>query len=216
MTEQLLGNQNKVAGLWLAFGGLLLAIVLPVHGPINSDLSVQMSHIAEGYGKWSVAHWLAFVSLIALTGAGLMFTIETALGRGMGAPLWAWVLFALGSFVTVVTAVTEATAISTAAESGDFESFVIWWQFASGFGNGFMLVGLATIFIAWSAGKNATKTVPVWSCKLAAAVAVASVVGWIMNQHFGIEIGGLIWFASTLLMSLWLAWFGAKWRSEHS
>ena len=114
MTPEVVST-GKAAGLWLVFGALLLAVVLPVHGPTRADLSLQMTHISDAHGQWAAVHWAAFVSLIALTGAGFMFFHEAVSKRGGGTPPWAWMIFALGALITVGTAVTEATGVSAAA-----------------------------------------------------------------------------------------------------
>jgi hypothetical protein len=49
---------------------------------------------------------------------------------------------------------------------------------------------------------------PVWSCAAGTVFGVLSAVGWSLGEHFGVWIGGPIWLISTLLMSVWLAWFG--------
>ncbi|UCH26262.1 MAG: hypothetical protein JSV66_01040 [Trueperaceae bacterium] len=200
------------AGLWLALGGILLAVVLPLHGPTQADLSVQMQDIADGHGRWAVVHWLAAISLILLAGAGFLFFVELQIRRRAGTPAGAWLLFAIGSLVTIGTAVSEATAISSAAGSDDFESFVMWWRFASGLGNGFMIVALATAAIAWAAGSAKKPLIPPWACRVASIIALLSAIGWSLAQHFRLELGGPIWFVSTLLTSLWLAWYGFRSR----
>lgn len=199
-------------GTWLALGGLLLAVILPVHGPTYADLSVQMEHIAHGQGRWAVVHWLAALALLMMSGAGFIFFVETLVGRREGAPAGAWMILAIGALLTIGTAVVEATAISAAAMKGDLESFVIWWPFASGLGNGFMLVALATAGIAYASAQADEPPLAVWLCWVGMAVALLSAVGWSLGQHVRVPIGGPLWFVATLAMSLWLAWFGFKAR----
>lgn len=200
-------------GSWLAIGGLLLAVVLPLHGPTYADLSVQMEHIAGSHGRWASVHWLAALALILMSGAGFIFFAEALLGRSHGAPAGVWLLFAIGSFLTIGTAVVEATAISSAATSNDLESFVIWWPFASGLGNGFMLVALATAIIALSNAKSDNPPIAAWLCWAGVFAALLSAIGWSLGQHVRLQIGGPLWFVATLAMAVWLAWFGLKSRN---
>ena len=114
--------------------------------------------------------------------------------------------------MTIGTAIVEATAISAAANKDDLESFVVWWQFASGFGNGFMVVAIATAIIAWTTSMADAPPIPSWLCWIGAAASIISAVGWTLGQHFRVDIGGPIWFVGTLATALWLSWFGFKSR----
>lgn len=202
------------AGNWLFLGGALLAVVLPLHGPIHADLSDQMQHIAEGHGRWISVHWLAAIALILLTGSGLMFFLDAKAGRRDEPLAGAWLLLSLGAMVTIGTAVAEATAVSHAAAAGDSDAFVTWWQFASGLGNGFFIAALAVAAIAWSAGARQEPPMPALVCRIAALVALLSAAGWSLGQHFGLPFGGPLWFVSTLLTALWLAWLGICSRAK--
>ncbi len=199
-------------GIWLALGGVLLAIILPVHGPTHADLSVQMQHIADGHGQWAVVHWLAAIALLLMAGGGFILFGETLLGQRNVAPAGAWLLLALGSFLTIGTAVIEATAISEAAGAGDLESFQVWWPFASGLGNGFMVVALATAAIAYSSARTKRPPIAIWLCWAGLIAALLSAFGWSLGQHLRVQIGGPLWFVSTLALALWLAWFGFRSR----
>ena len=112
--------------------------------------------------------------------------------------------------MTIGTAIVKATAISAAANKDDLEGFVVWWQFASGLGNGFMVVAIATAIIAWTTSTADVRPIPSWLCWIGAGVAVVSAIGWTLGQHLRVDIGGPIWFAGTLATALWLAWFGVK------
>jgi hypothetical protein len=35
-----------------------------------------------------------------------------------------------------------------------------------------------------------------------------SALGWSLGEQLGFEIGGPIWLISTMLICIWLAWFG--------
>lgn len=209
MTLENIRSTNE-GGIFLCIGGLLLAIILPVHGPTYADLSVQMEHIAHGHGQWAIVHWSAALALVLMAGAGFFYFVETLLGRRQGAPAGAWLMLALGSLLTIGTAVAEATAMSVAAENGDLETFLIWWPFASGLGNGFMVVALAVAVIAFSSAKTDDPPVASWLCWLGIAFAAFSAIGWSLGQHFGQSLGGPLWFVSTVAMALWLSLFGFR------
>ncbi len=199
-------------GIWLALGGALLAVILPVHGPTYADLSVQMQHIADGHGQWAIVHWLAAIALLFMSGAGFIHFVETLIGRRHIAPAGAWLLLALGSFLTIGTAVVEATAISAAASTSDLKSFLTWWPFASGLGNGFMVVALATAMIAYASARTEEPPIAIWLCWAGLIVALLSALGWSLGQHVRVQFGGPLWFVSTLALALWLAWFGFRSR----
>ena len=101
----------------------------------------------------------------------------------------------------------EATAISAAASTGDLDSFLIWWPLASGLGNGFMVIALATALIAYNVVNEDHPPLPIWLCWIGVVVALLSAIGWSLGQHLRLPIGGSLWFVSTLVMALWLAWF---------
>lgn len=198
--------------IWLALGGVLLAIILPVHGPTYADLSVQMQHIADGNGQWAIVHWLAAFALVLISGAGFILFVKAIFGRRSIAPAGAWLLLALGAFLTIGTAVVEATAISAAASANDLEGFLIWWPFASGLGNGFMVVALATAVIAFASARSEEPPMAAWLCWAGMIVALLSALGWSLGQHVRVPFGGPLWFVSTLALALWLAWFGFRSR----
>lgn len=204
-------------GTWVMLGGILLALILPMHGPTHSDLSVQMQHIADGHGQWAIVHWIAAIALLLMTGAGLIYFVETLTGRAHTAPAGAWLLFGLGSFLTIGTAIIEATAISAAASADDLDNFLIWWPLASGLGNGFMVVALATALIAYTSAKAEEPPMAIWLSWAGVIIALLSAIGWSLGQHLRVHFGGALWFISTLAMALWLAWFGFRsHRSERS
>lgn len=213
MEEGMASGKNRPideGGTLLLLGGILLAVILPVHGPTYADLTVQMEYIADGHRVWAIVHWIAAIALLLMTAAGFIYFVEALIGRHQLAPAGAWLVFALGSFLTIGTAVTESTAVSAAASIGDLVSFQIWWSFASGLGNGFMVVALATAVIAYRSTRSEQPPMAIWLCWVGLIVALLSALGWSLGQHFRASFGGQLWFVSTLAMALWLAWFGFK------
>lgn len=199
---------TATAGLWLGLGALLLIIALIFHGAPDPDLSVQMQHVAEGHARWALVHWTAAAALLLISGAGFMNLIDLS-SDGSGAGLRsAWLVFALGALLTVSTAISEAAVISAAAGRGDEATFTSWWEFAAGMANGFFALALASAFIAITDARSDARRMPAWSSAAGGLFSVLSAVGWSLGEQFGVEIGGPIWLVSTLLMCLWLAWFG--------
>jgi hypothetical protein len=201
-------SNNGIAGLWLGTGASLLIIALIFHGPPDPDLTVQMQHIAEGHTRWALVHWTAAVALFLMSGAGFLNLIDQNTGESSVSLRSAWLVLALGALLTVSTAVSEAAVVSAAANAGDKATFLTWWEFSSGMANGFFALALASALIALAEARSDAGRLPVWSCAAGTVFGVLSAVGWSLGEHFGVWIGGPIWLISTLLMCVWLAWFG--------
>ena len=201
-------SNNAVAGLWLGTGASLLIVALIFHGPPDPDLSVQMQHVAESHTRWALVHWTAAAALFLISGAGFLNLIDQNTGGSSRGLRSAWLILALGALLTVSTAVSEAAVVSAAAHAGDMAAFHDWWEFAGGMANGFFALALATALIALAEARSDASRMPAWSNFAGTAFGVLSAVGWSLGEHFGIGIGGPVWLISTLLMCVWLAWFG--------
>jgi hypothetical protein len=209
-------QMGATSGIWLAAGALLLAAALIFHGPPDADLSVQMQHVAEGHARWASVHWVAAVALFLISGAAfLQLVTDPAVQRS---PLLgsAWMVMALGALTTFSTAVAEASVVAVAAEMADTAAFMTWWAFASGMGNGFWALALATALIAYSDVRSEAGSLPRWAAAAGVICGVLSAAGWTLGEQLGIGIGGPIWLISSLLMCLWLAWFGLANRSARA
>ena len=204
------------SGIWLATGTLLLAAALIFHGPPDADLSVQMQHVAEGHARWAIVHWTAAVALFLISGAALLNLATDPAVRCSPTLASAWVVMALGALTTFSTAVAEASVVAAAAEAGETAAFMTWWAFASGMGNGFWALALATALIAYSDARVEDGRLPRWAAAAGVVFGVLSATGWTLGQQLGIGIGGPIWLISSLLMCLWLAWFGLASQSARS
>jgi hypothetical protein len=201
-------SNDGTAGLWLGAGASLLIIALIFHGPPDPDLSVQMQHVAEGHTRWALVHWTAAVALFLISGSGFLNLLDQDAGGSSAGLRSAWLVLALGALLTVSTAVSEAAVVSAAAAAGDKATFVSWWEFSAGMANGFFALALATALIALAEARSDAGRMPVWSSAAGTIFGVLSAVGWSLGEHFGVGIGGPIWLVSTLLMCVWLAWFG--------
>jgi len=198
----------RVAGTWLAVASFLLAAAIVFHGPLASDLSDQMKRIAGGAVGWTVIHWVsaASLSLYALTGL-VVLTAGSRLTEGWWT-MTAWAVLTVSALWTMTTAVAEATVVTRAAVSGANEMFEAWWAFAEGKANGIAFFALAVAVISGNEARSSARAVPAWSAWIAMASGVASFAGWALGRWFGVDLGNLLWVASSVLMSVCTLWFG--------
>lgn len=199
---------TRVAGGWLAIGAVLLAGALILHGPLAPDLGTQMKTIAEGAGRWVAVHWVAAAALSAFAVAGLVaLTAGTRLTQGWST-MSAWALMVVGALWTVTTAVAEATVLAAAAVAGNQPVFEAWWRFAEGKANGFAFLALAVAVIAANEARLPRAASPAWASWLATVAGVAAFAGWVVGAWLRIGAGSLVWVVCSLVMCLWLLWFG--------
>lgn len=199
---------RRVAGAWLAIASLLLAVGLVFHGPPAVNLGDQMKIIAEGATRWTVVHWLAAASLSLFAVAGLVvLTAGSRLTRGWWT-MTAWAVLPVGALWTMTTAVAEATAITDAAVAGNRAMFEAWWQFAEGRATGFTFLALAVAVIAGNEARSPDRATPAWAASIAVVAGIASFAGWALGMWLGLPFGTPLWVVSSLVMCLWVLWFG--------
>ncbi len=203
-----MNSTARTSRLWLATGAALLSAALVFHGPPDPDLTVQLHNVADGSHRWSIVHWTAAVSLFLISGAAFLALLERAAGEALQGHPGAWMVMALGAMATFTTAVTEAAVLAEAAHAGDQATFDIWWAFSSGMANGFFALAIATGFIALSVFRDNQSKMPIWASAIGTASGALSALGWTLGEHLGIGLGGPVWLISTLVMCLWLVWFG--------
>jgi hypothetical protein len=104
--------------------------------------------------------------------------------------------------------VAEATVIFNAAVTGDRTVYEAWWRFAEGNGNGFAAMALAFTVIAANEARTEAVATPFWASSIAAIAGVASFAGLVLGMWLGLAFGAPIWVVGSLVMCLWLAWFG--------
>ncbi|HEX6435192.1 MAG TPA: hypothetical protein VFZ87_13165 [Gemmatimonadales bacterium] len=202
------GAGVRVAGAWLAIAAILLGGVLAFHGPLVADLDAQMGIIASSAKRWAVVHWVAAVTLSLFAVAGL---VVLAAGSRLTRDWWtmsAWAVLPIGALWTVPTAVAEATAIADAAAAGNRATFEAWWAFAAGMGTGFSFLALAVAAIAGHEARTPRRVMPAWASWIGSVAGGASFLGWALGMWLGIDSGNVLWVASSLVMCLWLFWFG--------
>lgn len=198
----------RVAGVWLALAAIILAVSLVFHGPIAHDHDVQMQRIADGGLRWAVVHWAAAVALSCFAIAS--FIVLTA-GSRLTRAWWtlsAWALLPVGALWTATTAVAEATVIYEVAVVGDRAVYDSWLMFAEAKANGFAVMALAFTVIAATEVRTKDSITPIWASSIAAVAGLASFTGWALGMWFGLPLGSPIWVVGSIVMCLWLVWFG--------
>ncbi len=199
---------RRAAGLGLSVASALMVAVLLVHGPVAPEIGVQMRRIAADPTRWAVAHWMAAAALSLYAVGGLIVvSARSRLTAGLSLTL-AWAVLPVSAIWTVMTAVSEATVIAAAAAAGATETFEAWWRFGEGMGNGFAFFALAVAVIAGSEASQPERLTPRWAALAGAAASVASFGGWGAGMWLEIPAGNPIWVASSILMCLWILWFG--------
>ena len=198
----------QVGGTWLAIASGLMIATLVLHGPIAPDLNDQMTRIANRPTVWAVAHWIAAAGLSIYAVAGLLvLTSESRLTEGWWTTT-AWAFLPVTALWTLTTAVAEATAVTDAVKSGNAEMFAAWWAFAEGKATGFAFLALAVAVIAGNEAQSDKGATPAWAAWTAVVAGVASFTGWAVGMWFGISLGSLLWLVTSILMSVWIVWFG--------
>ncbi len=204
----------RASGTWLATGAGLLALALIFHGPPSPVIAEQMQIIAEGTARWSIVHWMAAASLSCFAVAGLIVLTSGSRLTGDWTTISAWAVLAVGALWTMTTAVAEATAVTHAAASNNQELFEAWWKFSEGKANGFAFLALAVAVIAGTEAIDADGATPTWAAWVGTAAAIVSFLGWVLGSWINIGIGGPIWVASSLVMGVWILWFGVTLARE--
>jgi len=208
MTHAHTSTALRAAGSWLAIASLLMVLALVFHGPIAADLGDQMQRIAGASMQWQTVHWTAAAALSLYAVSAL---IVLSAGTRLTETWWtttAWAVVPIGVLWTMLTAVSEATVIANAAADGSLVTFDRWWSFGEGLASGFSVFALAVATIAGhDARSSGTVTAP-WAAWLAAVAGLASFAGWALGMWAGIAIGNLLWLLASVLMCLWLLWFG--------
>lgn len=199
---------TRVAGGWLAIASFLLAASLAFHGPIAVDMSARMEAISDGATRWVVVHWAAAAALSCFVIAGLLALTRGGRLTGSWQTISAWAVVTVGALWTLTTAVAEATAVTGAAVSGDAAMFEAWWSFAEGNANGFAVLALAVAVIAGSEARMPRGATPAWACWTGAVAGIAAFAGWAFGMWLSVRPGSLVWVVSSLVMCLWLLWFG--------
>jgi hypothetical protein len=203
------GLATRVAGAWLAVASVLLTIVFVFHGPPEPNVRDQMAVIAGEPARWLVVHAMAAVALSLFAVAGLIVLGASSRLTTNGWTISAWGALPVGALWTLITAVAEATGVTNAAVAGNEAIFTGWWVFSEGMANGFAGFALCVVVIAANEARADEKATPVWASRVAAFAGIASFSAWAMWSWLDLGFAAPIWVASSILMCLWLLWFGA-------
>jgi hypothetical protein len=202
------GEATQAAGAWLAVASVLLATTLVVHGPPEPIVSDQMTIIASSSTRWVAVHWMAAAAVSSFAVAGLIVLGAGSRLTESGWTLSAWAVLPVGALWTLIAAVAEATAVTHAAVTGNETSFAAWWTFSEGMGNGFAALALCVAMIAGNEMQTVERATPKWAAGVAVFAGLASFMGWALWSWIDLGFGAPIWLASSILMCLWLLWFG--------
>lgn len=198
----------RTAGAWIFVASLLLLAALISHGPLAHDHGEQMKDVAGRAFAWAAIHWVSAASLSFFAMAGLITLTSGSRLTRRGSAMSAWAVLTLGAMWTMTTAVAEATVVTDAATAGNTEMFEAWWVFAEGKAAGIAFFALAIAVIARNEAQSTERAVPEWSAWIAMVAGVASFAGWALGRWLSIDFGNLLWVASSILMSVWMVWFG--------
>lgn len=199
-------NANRRA--WLVVGSILFVVGLAIHPPPGPTLSEFMAIVAEQPTRWITAHWATAIALSVFAIVGLL--VLTARSR-LTENWWtvsAWAALVVSSLWVTTAAVTEATVGTATAVGGDTATFETWQTFAQAFSMGFVPLALAIAVIAGNEARAAHETTPVWASWLGTVAAVVAVAGYVLGVGLGIALGGPLWLTASVVMGLWMLWFG--------
>jgi hypothetical protein len=197
----------RAAGAWLAVASALMVLALIGHGPIDPDHARQMKAITGG-ARWEIVHWTAAAALSLFAVAGLIVLSAGSRLTGNGWTLSAWAVLAVGALWTVTTAVAETTVIADAAAANDTATFGVWWAYGEGNANGFMFLCLAVAVIAGSEVRSEHPATPSWASLVGVVAGIGAFLGWPLGMWFGVGLGAPLWLVASVVMCLWLLWFG--------
>lgn len=198
----------RVGGAWLAIGSLLLVVGFVLHPPPSPDPAEFMATIADDPTRWMAAHVATAIALSVFTIAGLiMLTAGSRLTQHWWT-LTAWAVLIVSALWVTTAAVAEATVIAQAAVAEDTATFEAWSIFAEAHSAAFLFFVLAVAVIAGNEARNAYQTTPAWASWIGAVTGVAAFVGMVLVFGLGIALGALVWLVGTVVMGLWVVWFG--------
>lgn len=200
----------RVGGAWLAIGAIALVVSLLLHAQPSPDPNEFMANIAATPTQWVIAHWLAAISSSLFVIAGLIILTTNSRLTHEWWTLTAWAVVIVGSLWIMSTALIEATVVTAAAVDGDTATFVEWQLFGQALASAFVGVAAALALIAYNEAQNGPETTPVWASWIGAAVGIVAAVAFALIIGFGVSMAGIVWIPTTILMSVWVLWFGVS------
>lgn len=198
------GTFVRTAGGVLAIGSVVMVIGGALHPPSASEISV----IAEDMLRWGASHWLfaAGAFLVSLGGL-LLLTARSELAADWYT-FTSWAAIVLGSLLSVVFLLGEATVLPQLATTGQSTRFVAWRAFIeTGAIASLLPVSVGLLLVAWSQARLTDSRTPAWAAWGGVAAFGVGIV-WIVGFGFlGIESLGPL-FLVELVGFIWLGWLG--------
>lgn len=203
------GVRVRTAGTWLGLGGLVFVAGLLLHAPPSADPAQFMATIAAAPGRWLAAHWLSALAMVMIVVGGLLVLTTDSRLTETRLTASAWALLVVSTVVLMTAALAEATVVTAAAVAGDAATFEVWQAFAEGHALAFVPVALSAAAIAVGEARGRHGATPAWASWVGALAGVVAPLGLVLGVGAGIEVGGLVFVVFSIVLSLWLAWFGA-------
>lgn len=201
-------TQVRTGGGLLAIGSLLLVVGFVLHPPPSPDPGEFMATIADEPTRWVAAHGATAIALSVFAIGGLIMLMAGSRLTHHWWPVLAWAVLVVSALWTTTAAVVEATVITQAAIAEDVATFEVWSIFAEAYSAAFLFFVLAIAVIAGNEARSAYQTTPIWASWIGAVAGVTAFVGMVLVFMLGIALGGLVWLVSTIVMGLWILWFG--------
>lgn len=198
----------RTAGAWLGFGGLAFVVGLLLHAPPSADTGQFMATIANGPTQWMAAHWISAIAISSIIVGGLLVLTSDSRLTEKGVTTSAWAVLIVAGVVLLTAALTEATVSTAAAVAGDTATFEAWQAFAEGHAIAFVFVGLSVAVIAGNEARGRYGMTPGWVSWIGAAAGILAPLGFVLGVGVGIAIGGIAFIVFSIVLSLWLVWFG--------
>lgn len=198
----------RVGGAWLSIGAIALIASLLLHAQPSPVPNEFMANIASEPLQWMIAHWLAALSSSLFVIAGLIILTTHSRLTHRWWTVTAWAVTIVGSLWITSTAMIEATVGLSAAVDGDVATFVEWQLFGQGLALAFVGVAPALALIAYNEAQNGPETTPVWASWIGAAAGIVAAVAFALVIGLGVSRAGIVWIPTTIVMSLWIVWFG--------
>lgn len=203
-------SRIRVGGAWLAIAAIAFIASLLLHARPSPDANEFMANIAAAPTQWMVAHWLAAISSSLFVIVGLLMLTTDSRLTDKWWTVTAWAVVIVGSLWIISTALIEATVVTAAAVDGDTATFVEWQLFGQALASAFVAVAPALALIAYNEARNGPETTPVWASWIGAAAGIVAAVAFALIIGLGLSMAGIVWIPTTIVMTLWVLWFGAS------
>lgn len=211
-------NRTRVGGAWLAIGAILSLSGLLLHPLTSPEPSEVMAAIAAAPTQWMAAHWLSVIgaSLLVIGGLIVLTTDSRLIDKWWTMTAWAVVI--LASIGIGTAGLVEAAVSTAAALEGDTATFEAWWVFALAIAPAFGVMEIALGVVAYNEARNGAETTPVWASWIGALAGLSAAVAYaLLLLGIAPMVTGILFFAATIVLFLWVLWFGvALARTEAS